>query len=369
MKKINKKSMFFIAKSLISLCLTVALLFFLPTVHVFVGDNASFLYEAFIGKKSKYQGIIEIWNIDTFEAGTASKDSFLEARAKDFEKQNKGLYFLIRNVTEQECMNMLEAGELPDLFSCSFGVAPKLQKFLKPVSTNKFGIAENYLKAGKIDKVQFALPWCRGAYCLISTKANLEKAKVNTDTKFDLISNALKLGYEVHGKKKTHSVFSLSFGRSNYLMPENALLSYNVNILESNEKLAFNAETAKSSTYSAYCSFIAGESVMLLGTQRDVARMENRVKNGKASDVVYAPLLRFNDLVQFVMIAKSNNSNREFYAEEFAKFLVSKSSQSKLSSVGMFSVLTGENCAYENGVMFDIALENISTHSIPKLFL
>ena len=367
MKKISKKAVFAVLKRVVSLAMIVALIVVLQSVAIKPSDDLSYLYEIFVGKKSKYQGIIEIWNIDTFEGGTGSKFSFLEARAKEFEKQNKGLYFLIRNVTEQECLNMLEAGESPDLFSCSYGVAPKLEKYVQPFS-KQFDIAKNYLEAGKSQNSQFALAWCRGAYCLISTKANLEKAKVDTNTKVDLISNVLNLGYETQGKKKTYTTYSVSYGTAKYLMPQNALLSYNVNMLETSNKLAFDKSKDSQTPYSAYCSFVAGESVMLLGTQRDIARMENRAVQGKVSDVIYQPLTKYNDLVQFLMLSKTNNNTKLCYMENFAEFLVSEKSQKQLEKIGMFSVVISNVLPYRKGVMFDIASENIESQSVLNLF-
>ena len=40
------------------------------------------IYGVFLGNKSKYQGIIEIWNIDSFEAGNRSKTSLLNEISK-----------------------------------------------------------------------------------------------------------------------------------------------------------------------------------------------------------------------------------------------------------------------------------------------
>ena len=45
------------------------------------------------------------------------------------------------------------------------------------------------------------VPWCAGSYYLISTKSNLQKAKV--DGEVDLLEIALNHGYEVTNKKKT----------------------------------------------------------------------------------------------------------------------------------------------------------------------
>ena len=36
-----------------------------------------------------FSGVIELWNVDTFEGGSVSRAAFLEKRAIEFEKKNK----------------------------------------------------------------------------------------------------------------------------------------------------------------------------------------------------------------------------------------------------------------------------------------
>ena len=47
------------------------------------------LSNKFFGKKAEYQGVITLWNVDTFEGGSASKTSFLENVSLKFEKEKK----------------------------------------------------------------------------------------------------------------------------------------------------------------------------------------------------------------------------------------------------------------------------------------
>ena len=72
------------------------------------------IYGAFIGNKSEYNGVIEVWNIDSFEGGTKPKVSYLEYQASRFQKENKGTYLVIRNLTEGECVNLINGGVVPD---------------------------------------------------------------------------------------------------------------------------------------------------------------------------------------------------------------------------------------------------------------
>ena len=57
------------------------------------------------------------WNVDTFEGGIGSKSGFLEKCAIEFEKENRGLYILVKNMTIDECLLQLKEGNKPDLLS------------------------------------------------------------------------------------------------------------------------------------------------------------------------------------------------------------------------------------------------------------
>ena len=43
--------------------------------------------------KFEYQGVLTLWNVDTFEGGSGARSGWLEKKAIAFEKQNKGIYF------------------------------------------------------------------------------------------------------------------------------------------------------------------------------------------------------------------------------------------------------------------------------------
>lgn len=359
MKKLDGKKFTRVFLRFVVAALVLVLIFVLPGLSLGgMEDEMSFIYKSFLGSKSKYQGVIEIWNIDTFESGTASKTSYLSDRAKEYQRQNKGVYFLIRNLTEQECLNMLSKGQTPDMFSCSYGVAEEIKEFIQAYKfLSDISIKEEFLNAGKSSGELYGLAWCRGVYCLISTARHLEAAKVEDISGVKLSDIALTSGYTVKNKNSEKVVYSLSYGVNKYLLPNRALSSYNSSELESISEHALDIDAKSQTQYSAYCNFIAGQASVLLGTQRDVARMENRVKLGKASDVIYQPLTSFTDLVQFMFIAKSEDNSKCEIAEGFAKFLTAEQSQKKLADIGMFSVANISENPYKSGVMFDIASE------------
>lgn len=335
--------------------LVVFLLIYLPCVHLKKSDEASLMYNTFIGNRSEYQGIIEIWNIDTFESGTASKVSYLEKCAKKFQNKNKGLHFMIRNITENECLNMLNSGQSPDLFSCSYGVSSKIQDYLAAYNCKNIDIFQNCKNAGMVGGELVAIPWCLGFYSLITTKSKLEKSGVALDG-LKLLDIVFSSDYVYKQNKKEKISYSVTFGSNKYLMPKNAILSYNKSSEKQNEN-SIDKNAGAQSQYSAYCRFLTNDATILLGTQRDIARFENKVSQGKVSDVIYQPLMKYTDLVQFMMISNSSDEIRKKYAEEFVLFLLEDAQQQALENIGMFAVKHLKTTGY-CGVMKDIVLEN-----------
>lgn len=349
--------------------LVVVLLVCLPIVGVRVSDDFSHISGKFVGLKSKYQGIIEVWNIDTFESGTNAKSKYISEVAESFQKQNLGLYVLVRDLTEYECINLLEKGEKPDIFSCSYGVANTIKDYIVPFSDqNGIEVDQTIINAGKKDDELYALAWCMGFYTLISSEEHLTKAKVNLEENIILSQKALDLGYEIISKKDSKIISSLTYGVSNYLLPKKAFCSYTNKGLVSTSSYSLDSNVKNQSQYTAYSKFIAGKSVMLLGTQRDVFRMNNRVKNGKSANVLYEPLNSFTDLIQFSFLAKNDDDVKLSICENFAKFLTLRENQKKLINIGMLSVLSN-NFIYNSGIMCDIIPQNFSILAVNNIFV
>lgn len=365
MKKVVKKHIFF---RVLVLLIASAFLFVVSKVNFDCGDDLKYIYGSFIGQKSPYTGIIEVWNIDSFESGIKSKCSFLEEQAKKFQRRYKGVSVLVRSLTENECLNSLRTGDCPDIISCSYGVSNKIREYLRPINlqTESSLIFENFLNAGKSQNDEiYGLAWCVGFYALISTKAKLEKAgKEIENVKLNEI--AYSSGYEYKSGKKQKFSKSLIFGAGDYLMPKMALKAYNkARSIQKYE--SENDEIILKSQNSAYTSFLSNNATILLGTHRDVFKMLSREENGKASDVVYLPLTNWTDLVQFSFICKIENTERREMAEKFAIFLTEIEAQESLEKIGMFPVIEVKNTQHK-GIMRDIILENFSNYELKNVF-
>lgn len=357
----NKRFFVIVKKVMISF-FVVLLFFVLPILPFWKND-----IQSVFGNRNKFQGLIEIWNIDSFESGMVSKSSFLKSVATKFQERHKGLNFMIRNVSSQELVYLLEAGERPDLVSCSYGVACDVQNIIKPFS-QKFDVEDVFLNAGKSGEKQFGVAWCFGMYYLISTEKHLFEAGVG-DEDFDLISNAFLLGYEKVNKKNTKVVYSLGFGAGEFLLPQMALASYNNIEKPADKKYVFFDGEKEQSPYIAFTKFSLGESVVLLGGQRDFFRTVSKVKQGGFQGVIVEPLERFSDQVQFMFLCDGGGVEKEKLAEDFVFFLTSKNIQETVLETGMFSTSKSVKRVIKNGVICDITLDKLSDLTLNNVFV
>ena len=349
------------------LVLVVISIFVIPARSEIINDNMARIYSYFVGEKSKFNGLIEIWNIDSFESGSLSKEAILNFAASEFQKKVRGCYVLVRNISEQECLNMLSQGQKPDLFSCSYGVSKKIYGYLQDFENLGYGLKENFLQAGKIDEKLFGVAWCCGLYFLMTTKKSLSNAGVEYNQDFSLLNNSFLLGYQT-GNKKKKNIYSVVFSNKGYLMPINTLLAYNK--IEENKisELSFN-KIKSYSQYDAYIDFLVGNFVLLLGTQRDVVRLNNRLENGKIQDTIFEPILSSSDLVQFMFLAKSDDENKRGYVEKFVSILFDDVVQKKITEANLFSTSKNAEQRFEIDVMNSVFGENISNLKINNAFI
>lgn len=363
MKKGAKK----VIKRLILSVFVIVLVVMLPMVDLKADNNIELIYRSFIGKKSDYLGFIEIWNIDTFESGGVSKYEMLQTVAKEYQKENKGTYVIVRNITESECKNMIAKGQKPDLFSCSYGVASEIKDYVVPFSESFDDLYENLLSAGKYQGCQYAVPWCYNNYYLFSTKSRVE-AYFKDDEKISLSKIALETGSEKINKNKKEIIYSLGFGMSKYLMPQIAFSTY-INKEIALKDYSLSKETViKNSPYDAYCNFLVGGSNILLGTKRDLIRLCGREEQGKLEGLVVEKVSGFTDLLQFALITK-NSEQRYNHAQAFVKKLVSAKVQEWAGEKGMFVVNKTIKSQNNTGIMSNITPENIENYKCFNVFL
>ena len=294
--------------------------------------------------KSDYQGVVEVWNIDTFEGGSASKTSFLSATALSFQNSNKGTYLLIKNMTPSECALALEQGQHPQLFSFGSAFANALKNELAEVSANE-SVCVQIANSATIDQKTYAIGYAKSAYVLISLQENLADSQSSISSQAFVCGNKKQLR---NGKEKI--TYSLVFGGAS--TSPSVAFENKFYLLVAGETTFDKTDFSKTS-YQAYCDFVEGKSKILLGTIRDVFRVKNRENQGKLSNVVYEPVGECADLVQYFGIDKTATEKQKLVCEKFINFVLSEPIQQKLNEVGLLSARDGLKL-YDTGVMSDI---------------
>lgn len=206
------------------------------------------------GEEEDALQVLTLWQIDSFEGGRGSRAEYLRSLAQDFAK-SANVYIEVTALSSDAARTNISAGVVPDIISYGAG-------FYGVESL----VSEGYGKA-----------WCRGAYCLIALSG----------TEFSSVSTANTVINE--GKDNLVSVAALFSGLqgADYAAPT-----------------------------SAYVSLISGEYDFLLGTQRDVIRLQTR---GESFEV--KPLPEFNDLYQYISVL-TRDGEKAVVAEEFINYVL-----------------------------------------------
>ena len=217
------------------------------------------------GEEDDALQVLTLWQIDSFEGGRGSRAEYLRSLAQDFAK-SANVYIEVTALSSDAARTNISAGVMPDIISYGAGF---------------YGI-ESLVSGG------YGKAWCRGAYCLIALSG----------TDFSSVSTANTVINE--GKDNLVSVAALFSGLqgADYAAPT-----------------------------SAYVSLISGEYEFLLGTQRDVIRLQTR---GESFEV--KPLTEFNDLYQYISVL-TRDGEKAAVAEEYINYVLSHGES--LTKIGM----------------------------------
>lgn len=252
---------------------------------------------------------LELWEIDTFEGGSASRARFLEKRAFEYQTSTKNVYVIVRTVALEQAKNMLAQGAQPELISFGIGAGEMLAALCQPIEIADF-VRADLSAGGRVEGQTLAVPWCMGGYVLCS-EYDLGAADAEALDRIGEISEGAVLGT----------------GQA-YNLPKYAL----------KQSVRGYVERSDLTQYGAYEAFLRGnEFAVLLGTQRDLFRLNNKVKLGAIADINYQFLGQYTDLIQYLAVTTSDPSQRAA-ATQFVSYITSTAVQKKLTSIGMFCV-------------------------------
>lgn len=291
-----------VAKNLIRVLVSISLVVFLLIAPFTIMPNL-LVSQSNINRTESYdyQGILELWHIETFEGGSKSRTSLLEKQAIAFEKINKGTYIVISTMTLEQFNLNISNGKKPNMISFGIGVGDQIVDSLCEIDTTN-SVREDLLEGGKFNNKQLALPYILGGYALIA----------NRTENFGVVGVGTK-------------------GTTNP-----------VKCLKTNGITTNIDNKTEIDSYTAYDKYIKGNYDSLLGTQRDVYRVWNRQQKGLMTDVTFTCLGGYTDLVQYISVFDGNKTEVEI-CKKFANILTSQAVQNSLVDYNLYSVIEGIN--------------------------
>lgn len=286
-------------KYLFSLSISILLISYLVLAPFFVFPHI-FALQNEINKNEEldYTGIVELWNVDTFEGGSISRAYWLEEVAIKFEKENRGVFVVVQNMNLEQLILNLNNNNCPDMISFGLGAGGFLTDMLTDLNTD-FSIRADLQNAGKYNGNCLAIPYLMGGYSIIT------------------VQNGGKQKLGVGLNSNTCPLLTLFFNEINF-----------DNLFESNLNV---------NSFNCYDYYLKNNFNVLLGTQRDVYRVNRRVEKGMMTEQNFAFLQGFTDLVQYIGVTKKADEKTEI-CKLFVENLLQTQTQESLKNINMFSV-------------------------------
>lgn len=273
-------------------------------------------------QQAYYRGVLEMWNVECFEGGVGSREAWLTSRSAQFEQHNKGLFVHVTTLTVEQMAYKLQKGDAFDLICFSRGAGALVKDKLAVLNIDLGGVMDNFAVSAQFDGKQYAAPLYAGAYCLFARAEQLPADK--------LLSDALTAVYTRKIGKNTVDLQPLICGFTAYNSPLSALA-----MSGGKGKAQVSQDVTQ---YAAYEQFVGNKTaVTLLGTQRDMFRLEQRENNAKIEQLAFVPLGGYTDLVQYVGIS-AQAQDKMSACESYIEHLLSSQTQQTLVNLRLFSV-------------------------------
>ena len=247
---------------------------------VLIVVSAPFLLVRKTSQNKSDSVIITVWHVDAFEGGKGSRCSFLREMASEFMKKHNGVYFLVSNYSVEGIKTALQGGKHPDIVSfggCDLGV----ENYAREIN---FSVKDG----GNVGNKRYAVSYLKGGY-------------------FKIVKGV---------------------GAGELILPNGDYFSSETACLFSNAKAE---KVIRLSVQDAYVRFTLSSNATMIGTQRDIVRLQSRT-----ADFTATPLECYNDLFQYFSITTSEHKNF-YYANEFIKYMLTDKVQQKLERLSMFS--------------------------------
>ena len=269
-------------------------------------------YEILKGE-TKQQTIYTIWHVETFEGGGKARIDYLKTIARQMEKENEEVLFIVKAIAPEKLSSELEVSK-PDIISFGFGVGEIVLPYLVS-QENTFDVRDELIASGSFNKKFYAVPYIVSGYAMFNHSMN--------ESEFHVGSNS-------------------------YTKPQNIYLTLNL------------TPTENESQYEAYKDFVYDKEVQLLGTGRDLFRINNLNSIGRTNAMI-TPINTYTDLIQYLGIINSNKTTQKFIS-----LALSDIYQDTLVDYSLFS--SKYNKLYYDGIYNDMEYAILNC-AIPNVFV
>ncbi|MEG1528403.1 MAG: hypothetical protein RR248_00425 [Clostridia bacterium] len=277
----------------------------------------------------KYDSIITVWHIDSFEGGNVSCGNILKNLVSKYEHIYLGSYVHIDILTYNQALDKLSKGERFDILSFSAGSGAKFLPYLQAYEGAVFA-KDCFQSVGEVSGKMFAVPYLIGCYSLIATKSFCDQTSNFTTLKDRIftLSSDRKVG------KNVLAVNAFCSGYSEFSSPLTALY---LATSSRPDKSMPNTFCPKESQYKAFSGFINGECNVLLATQRDISRIEGRIRSNRIGEILVEPLGEFTDLIMCFAISSFTTKVRQ--CTNLIELVTCQETQKRLANYGVLSPL------------------------------
>ena len=256
--------------------------------------------------------IYSVWHIETFEGGGKSRLQYVNNVAKQIEKCYPGILFVIKNV-DPENLETLLSESTPDIVSFGFGVGKTILPYLCNLDKT-FTVREELINSGSFNNCLYAIPYVMSGYALI----------FHSDT--------------------TNTLYC---GENGFINPSIVYTGLNLQPQQ------------KDSQYEAYKHFVNNKNSTLLGSARDVFRINNLNNLGRTNATI-SPIETYTDLIQYIALTR-----KDYICDLFIEKCLAKDNQISLVEYSLFS--STYNKLYSDGI-YNTMENAIYKASIPNVF-
>ncbi len=256
--------------------------------------------------------IYTIWHIETFEGGSLPRVNYLKSIARKIESENDGILFYIKSINPNHLREEL-LSSTPDIISFGYGVGKIVLPKLKNLD-NTYSVRDELLNSGMFNNKLFALPYIVSGYAII-----------------------------------THGVLTQNVHAGSLYNNVQPILDLNNLSLSETE-----------SGYEAYKDFVYNKDVTLIGSGRDVFRVDNLNAVGRTNASI-TPVDYYTDLIQYISLC-----NVDEFTKKFVSLTLDNNNQFNLNNYHLYSAKYSK--IYSSGIYSDME-DALMKCRVPNVFL